>query len=339
MADQQQQRPGRAAAGLERALRGAASTYWTLLKVMVPVIILTKALEEIGAVKVFGRALGPVMGIVGLPGEMGLVWAAAMLVNIYAAMIVFATIAPGLDLTVAQVTVLCTMMLLAHGLPVELRIAQKAGPRIRAIGPLRVAGALLLGWILDRIYTLGAFLQMPARPVFTSPPADPSLLAWAGGQARNLLMIFGILLALFLLMQILKAVGITRLLTRLLEPVLRLLGISHEAAPVAIVGMTLGLTYGGGLIINESRSGRVGPRDVFFSLALMALCHSLIEDTLLMAALGAHVSGIFFGRLIFSLFVVFVLVRTLGRLPDDKFERLLVRPRAEPRADGRPEGA
>ena len=65
----------------------------------------------------------------------------------------------------------------------------------------------------------------------------------------------------------------------------------------------------------------------------MALCHSLIEDSLLMLALGAHLSGVLLGRLIFSLVVVFILVRVLGRLPDEKFERLLVRPPARETPD------
>jgi hypothetical protein len=117
-------------------------------------------------------------------------------------------------------------------------------------------------------------------------------------------------------------------------PVLRLLGLSERAAPLTIVGMTLGITYGGGLIIKESRSGHLSTRDVFFSLALLSLCHSLIEDTFLMVAIGANVWGVLFPRMFFGLAVVFVLARVLGRLPDEKFERFLVRPRPGRQAPG-----
>jgi hypothetical protein len=79
--------------------------------------------------------------------------------------------------------------------------------------------------------------------------------------------------------------------------------------------MVMGLTYGGGLIIQESKSGAVRAKDVFASLTLMGLTHSLIEDTLLLSLLGAHLSGILWARLLFSLVVVAGLVRLLPLLP------------------------
>ena len=49
-----------------------------------------------------------------------------MLTNLYTGILVLVTL-PDLSLTTAQVTVLGCMMLVAHGLPIEARIAQKAG--------------------------------------------------------------------------------------------------------------------------------------------------------------------------------------------------------------------
>jgi hypothetical protein len=101
---------------------------------------------------------------------------------------------------------------------------------------------------------------------------------------------------------------------------------SRDAAPVTVIGMTLGLAYGGGLIIQEARSGILGKRDVFFSLALMGLTHSLFEDTLLMMLLGGRLSGILAWRVVFSLLVIFLLVRLLMRVSDKAFERYFCRP-------------
>ncbi len=44
-------------------------------------------------------------------------------------------------------------------------------------------------------------------------------------------------------------------------------------------------------------------------MALMSLCHGLVEDTLLMAAIGGKFGGIFWGRILFSLNVIFFLVK------------------------------
>ena len=141
-----------------------------------------------------------------------------------------------------------------------------------------------------------------------------------------MLKVLVIIFALMALLRILKAIGVMDLLTRLLEPGLRLLGMSRDAAPVTVIGMTMGITYGGGLIIQEARSGILSRRDVFFSMALMGLSHSLVEDTILMMLLGGHLSGILGGRVVFSLLAIFLLVRLLARLPEKTFERCFCRP-------------
>ena len=57
--------------------------YWALVKIMVPVLIIVKLLDAFGASHYLSLVLSPLMEFVGLPAEMGIVWAAAILVNIY----------------------------------------------------------------------------------------------------------------------------------------------------------------------------------------------------------------------------------------------------------------
>jgi Membrane protein, putative len=135
--------------------REAFSVALPLFRIMIPMIIVVKILKEIGAIEILGQWLAPVMGIVGLPGSMGLVWAATMVAGFFPGMIVFADLAASEMLTVGQVTVLTSMMLIAHSLPVELQIADKAGPRWLSMGVLRIGGALLYGLILNQILLWG----------------------------------------------------------------------------------------------------------------------------------------------------------------------------------------
>ena len=311
---------------LRELTRDTLHTCITLFKIIIPISIATRFLQQWGMIDHLGVLLGPVMNLVGLPGEIGLVWATAMVTNLYAGMVVFASLAPGLDLSIAQVTVLTTMMLVAHGLPVELRIAQKAGTRFRTQAILRVGGALLLGALLNLSYRLTDSLQQVNQSLWNPPAVDPSWLGWGLSELRNYGSIVLIIFSLMGLLRLLKKIGLVDLLTRVLEPVLALLGMGRQAAPLTIVGITLGLSYGGGLIIQEAQSGRLSKQEVFSSIALMGLCHSLIEDSLLMMVLGGHVSGVFWGRLIFSLLVVFLLVRLIRVLPQSVFERYFVRP-------------
>lgn len=307
-------------------LHEAARTSFTLFRIIVPVLILTKVAQDLHLVEALGRALAPVMQLVGLPGSMGLVWATAMATNLYGGMAAFAQLAPAEHLTTAQATVLTTMMLVAHALPVEIRVAQKAGPRLRFMLGFRLVGAMVLGWILHEVYSRTGTLQGANVAIFTSSAAaNPPWGQWAIGQLRTLAMMFVIIFLLLLLLKTLKRVGAVDLLTRLLAPVLRALGMSREAAPLTIIGMTMGIAYGGGLLIAEARAGHLRSRDVFYSLSLLGLCHSLIEDTLLMMSLGGHASGVLWGRAAFALVVVFILVKALARVPEDAFNRMLFR--------------
>lgn len=309
-----------------RTLADAVKVSLDLFKVMVPVIIIVKVLREIGAIEYLAAPLGPLMRLVGLPGDMGLVWAAAMLNNIYAGMAVFAQLAPDAHLTQAQATVVCLMMLIAHSLPVELKIAERAGARLLGQGVIRIGSAIVAGAIMNRVYLALDWLQQP-NELLWSPAAGPVGLAdWAVGEVRNLFWIFCIILGLMIMMRVLNFLRVTEFITRLLAPLLRVMGVGREASTITVFGMILGLSYGSGLIFHEIKSGRVRGMDVFYSMSLMGIAHSLIEDTLLMLALGGHPSGVLWARLIYSLIFMAVLARVLGRCGPDFAERRLIRP-------------
>ena len=297
-----------------------------LFKIMVPLIVAVKVLQEVGGITYLGDLLSPVMRVVGLPGSMGLVWATAIAGNLYGGVIVFASLAPAEAITIAQTTVLAVMMLVAHNLPIELRITQKAGVRLPFMAALRVGCAFLLGWILFTTYAWGGWLQELNELRWAPPVKDPSLTAWMVGQVRELIFIFLVILVLLFVLKVLTRIGLTDIMVRVLNPVLRLLGIGPSATTITIVGMSLGIAYGGGLIIQEAVSGRADRRDVLFSLSLMGLCHSIIEDTLLLAIFGAHSSGILWGRIVFSLLAVFLLVRLISGMSDRLVERYFVLP-------------
>ena len=316
--------PGRSASIRETVLsllRETALTSWELIKITVPVVILTKILEELGMITWLSVLLEPVMGLVELPGSLGLVWATAMLTSIYGGMAVFAALAPGLSLTGAQVTILCAMMLFAHSLPLELSISRRAGAAVLPIAILRVGGAILYAVPLDWLCRSLHLWQEPARLLFRTGEVERDLGAWAMDQIINVGMIILVIFGIVVCMRILRALGVLSLFERLLGPVLPVFGMSRQAAPLTVVGMVMGLSYGGALIIREACSGKLDRREIFYSMALMGICHSLVEDTLLMLALGGRFGGIFWGRILFSLGIVFGIVR-LARYIEQRKTRI-----------------
>ncbi|CAH6797487.1 conserved membrane hypothetical protein [Vibrio chagasii] len=296
----------------------------TLFRIMIPIIIVIKVVEELGGIVILSEWLSPIMESVGLPKEMGLVWATTILTNIYAGLIIL--INSDVSLTVAQASVLGSMMLLAHSLPIEGAIAKKAGVSWLATLSVRVGGSLVLAWLLNLSYQYGDLLNYPATVLWQPEvSSDNSYIGWAIEQLKNFAVIFMVISALLLLLKVLKVLGIEKLMALLLRPFLRLLGISKDATNLTIIGITLGLSFGGGLLINEAKKGHIAARDVFTAIMLLNLLHSLIEDTLLILLIGADFYTIFWGRIVFSVLIVALISHAIKRVKPTICERYFYR--------------
>jgi len=309
---------------IKETLKDAGSTTLTLLKILIPVSIIVKILSELGAIEIIGNYLSHAMGIVGLPGEFGLVWATAMLTNIYGAIVVLFTLSLTSSYTVAQVTVLGVMMLLAHTLPVEARIAQKAGVKLWFTLSLRILGAIAFGYVLNIIFSSFELFQNKSYMIWQTDIINPTLAQWILDQIKYYIIIFFIILSLVTLMRILQKTGAIDRLNNFLKPGLEFLGMSKNAAPMTIIGMTLGLAYGGGLIIREAKSKALSKKDTFLSLSLMGLSHSLIEDTLLILSIGATIFAVLIGRVLFTIMIISILIKFINNLSKKTFEKYFV---------------
>ena len=291
----------------------ALKTSWELIRITIPVAVITRFLEQFGVIELLSTAMAPVMSVLGLPGQLGIVWATTLLTSIYGGLAVLANLAGQLDLTVAQTTILCSIMLIAHSLPLELSISSRAGAGSIPMGILRCGGAVVYGIILNWICSRYSLWQHKVTWIFASQQSNPTLLVWTGQQLYNIVLIILVIFGILLLMRLLRAMRVLDAIEQILAPVLPFFGMGNKAAPVTVIGMIMGLGYGGALIIREAGSGDMTREELFFSMALMGLCHALIEDTLLMAAIGGKLIGILWGRIVFSLLVIYFLVHMFAR--------------------------
>ena len=291
-------------------------TFAELTRIMLPVMLAVRIGEEFGLSQMLGRVLAPLMALVGLPAEAGIVWAVCLLTGIYGGIGAYLGLLPELSLNVGEHSVLCAMMLFAHALPLEQAIVRRAGASFALTSALRIGAALVYGaavaWICDLTGALSAPLDLAW---LAAAPADPGWGPWILSTARALVSMLGVILILFVALDALEALGFLRWLTALLEPALRGIGLDPRLAPMTTIGLVLGLAYGGGLIIQATRDDRFGPRSRFLALACLSLAHSLVEDTALMLAIGADIWVVLVGRLVFTLAVVAALARILDRLP------------------------
>jgi len=292
-----------------------------LYRIMIPMIILVKILKEMGVVEILGYWLAPLMSIVGLPGSMGLVWGATMLGGFFPGIIIFADLSSSEVLTVNQVTVLSSLMLIAHSLPIELQIANKAGSRWLSMGIIRILGALFYGMILNQILNWGNWLTEKSVLLWHPNTEVLDFQIWIFEQVKALLIMFVVLFLLLQFMKLRDVLGLNKAIKFIFQPFLNKLGIGREATNITVIGMTLGIAYGGGLIIKEARAGNIPSRDIFFSLVLMGFLHSVVEDTILMMILGGSIWGFLVGRMIFAFILVWFMVRLFSLISEQRFQK------------------
>lgn len=295
-----------------------------LFKLMIPILLIVKLIEMMGGTDLLAKLIEPVMSSLGLPPEMGIVWAAAMLSNIYTGMVLFISEPLSASLTGSQVTVMGMLMLFAHSLPIELRVAQRIGLPLWLSFSLRTSVAYLGAWIYFQLSQFSFFTM--ARPKIRWQPGieQQDLTAWLISNVILLGQIVLIIFVLVVLLRVIRLFQLDRLIHVLLAPVLPLLGLTNKAVNIVLVGMTLGLTYGGGLLIQESKQGLLDVRELFFSVCLLLICHSLIEDTLLVLLLGADIYGVLGLRVLLSLVLIALLVGGLRKRSQAFFTRFLM---------------
>lgn len=298
-------------------LKNGFMAWLLVVKLSIPAILLTRLLLYFDLIPYIAAAFKPLMNLVGLPGEAALVWVSGMLGNVYVAAAVYASLAPGMEpLTLSQATTLGCLILLAHALLIEGQICRATGLSFWRVSLFRLLSALVFGVLIHLSVLATGWGQEPTAMLsilnYSSDPVPP-WDQWMYGVFKQFLMILVMVQTLMLLMDLIRLLGLTRLLMAVLGPPLRLAGISEEAVMVTVIGCIVGLSYGGGLILAESRSGRVSRRDIFGAMMLMAVFHSLVEDTLIMWALGGTLWGLIGARAVFGLAVTAVVTRLVRR--------------------------
>ncbi len=288
----------------------------TLVRVMLPVMVAVEIGKRLGWIDALGQAMAPTMAWIGLPAEAGLIWITGVFVGVYGAIAVLIGLAPGLEITAGQFSALGAMILFAHSLPVEQAVVRRAGGSFWATAALRLGVALAYGAAVAWICRATGLLAGPVSLDWLRGSAHGArdaqgVLDWIAATGFSLAATFAIIVGLLVLLDLLERSGVTRRITAALAPLLRLSGLEPDAAPVTTVGVMLGLTYGGALIIEEAERRRFPARTRFLALAWLSLSHALIEDTALLLALGADIWIVLVGRVAVTLAVVAALARLL----------------------------
>lgn len=122
-----------------------------------------------------------------------------------------------------------------------------------------------------------------------------------------------ILIPLMIVMEYANRYQLLEKLTEYLGWLPKSLAMSPEASFPLVVGLCVGVTYGAAVIIEYTRQGSLSKRDTLLCGTFLAINHSMIEDNLIMAALGANLVVLFVLRFIMAFLVTRVLSLYLDR--------------------------
>ena len=275
---------------IRRGFLSGVFTSWTLLKVMIPTMVVVQVLKVTGLLGLMAAAGAPLMGLFGLPGESSLVLITGGLVNIYAAI----AVAVNIPLTAKGMTILAIMVLIAHNLIVETAVQSQSGTPAWITLLVRISAAIVGGLIFAWVIPEGDNVIVQAGISAESGSWDKVLMTNGVSLAKIIIIILG----LMVIMDLAREFGLMDRITSALSVPMKFLGMDRRTSVVTAVGILLGLAYGAGLIIDETRRSNIQKDEILATNIFLGINHALIEDTLIFVAVGASLGWILFGRLV-----------------------------------------
>lgn len=282
------------------SLSKAKKTVWWLLKIILPISLAVSFLQYWGVITFIANLLSPTFSIIGLPGESAVVFITSIFVPLYAPIAIIAT----LPMDMRQITILALMCLISHNLFVETAVQKKTGSSAFIMFFLRLTTSIIAAFALNLLLPehIGSTRTIQKNMELAS--VIDMLRNWLINTVWLSLKISLIVSGLMILQNILKEFKILDLISKTFAPFMKVMGLNRDSSFLWFVAQTLGLGYGSAIMIEEIDSKRVTLKNANLLNYHIAINHSLLEDTLLFAAIGLPVGWIIAPRFIFSIIIV-----------------------------------
>jgi spore maturation protein SpmB len=281
--------------------RGWAGFLW-MMKIIVPISLLTAVLAWSGLIERSNVAIQPLLSWLRLPAVAALPLLIGMLTGIYGGIASMAM----LPLTKEQMTLVAIFLLIAHNLIQEGVIQGKSG-----LHPLKATVCRLLAAAVT-VMVCGRLLQISPEVTAEgvtglaqgSQTFAQMLLAWLHTTLILSAKIFAIIMSLLTLLEIFKVLGWIDRIVRALRPLLRGFGLSDKAGVLWMTAVIFGLAYGAAVIVEEAREGYLSREELEVLHLSIGINHSLIEDPALFLSFGLSALWLWVPRIITAVIAV-----------------------------------
>ncbi|MBN2284862.1 MAG: hypothetical protein JXQ26_11630 [Tissierellales bacterium] len=123
-----------------------------------------------------------------------------------------------------------------------------------------------------------------------------------------------IIVPLMMAIEILKDLKILEKFSKLLSPLTRLLKVHQDSSLPLVIGLVLGLFFGAGVLFESVNEGQLDKKSLVVVSIFLALCHAVVEDTLIFIPIKANLMIIIVVRVSVALFVAIVASRMMPEL-------------------------
>ncbi len=284
-----------------KSLKRTIDTSWFLIKIMVPVSLLVTLLGWSGLLAKIAVVLRPLMRLLGLPGEAALVYISGALLNNYSSIAVMSS----MNLSLRDATILAVMCLISHNLLVETAVMKSIGSSALKMALLRIGTAMVGGFLLNLILPASfAQIQLFSASATANSAFWPTMVSWALSTLKLTARIIVYILALMFAQTLLEQFNLMEWLSKWLGWLMRLFGLEPSMGFMWIVINIVGYAYGAGIIKAARDEGRMTLREGDLFNHHAAISHSLLEDTVLYAAISIPVLWLIVPRLALAVVVV-----------------------------------
>jgi len=306
-----------------RGIRQGLGVSWTLGKIVFPVTIIVTILQYTPILPWFIKLLGPIMGLLGLPGEAAMPLVLGNALNLYAGIGAIVSF----DFTVKEVFIMAMMLSFSHNLFIESALASRVGVNWFFISGLRIVLALVSAVIINLTWSGGSEIAQyglmgSSEVVLTSWTAI--ILHGIKTALMAVLQLSLIVIPLMVVMQYLRELGWMNKMSRLIAPFTRFLGMKSNTSFTLVTGLTIGLAFGAGVMIQAVQEDGVSRKDMMLALIFLVTCHAVVEDTVIFIPLGISVWPLLVIRLataiILTVAVSFIWNRVERRRKDMTYE-------------------
>jgi len=281
--------------------QGMKTALW-LLKLTIPVSFAVFLLDFFGILNVIAGWVAPLFKLIGLSGQASIVLITSFFTNIYSVIAVMTTLGIGHR----EGTILAVMCLISHALIVETVIQKKTGSAPWRMIVTRLSASFIAACMLNLILPAEAVADSE-NIVRSGADFSPALTHWLSDMLITTLKIVILVNLLLILQKILSEFGLIKWILMPFAPLLKVMGLPSSTGFLWVVANTLGLGYGGAIMISETEEGKLSREDADLLNHNIAISHSQLEDPLLFVAIGYPLGILIWPRVLLA--IIFVWLR------------------------------